>query len=341
MVLRLILKLLLPLAAVPLLTGCGTIPAAADDGQSVRDAGPAHPGANSYIVVDASDGRVLLARNADQRRSVASLTKIATTAVVLEFLAKSGGSLDEMLVVPPSVQVLGVPSPVGLKPGDAISTRDAIYCAMMASDNYAAETLAAHFGAKLAAAGLGGAPMQAFVTQMNGLASRIGMRNTRFANPHGLDLPNARGYSSAADVARLSLYALKIPGFTYYSSQKTRRVTVRTAAGPQTYTVRNTNELIGRGRIDAGKTGTTNLAGPCLMVTEPKPSTVIPRADGSTVVIPNRLVVVVLGAPDRFELTWRLLQDGWEVYNRWRASGSPAGEPGTSLSPLPDPAIAR
>jgi D-alanyl-D-alanine carboxypeptidase len=150
--------------------------------------------------------------------------------------------------------------------------------------------------------------------------------------------------------------ALTTPGFTFYTSQKERRIAFLRNGMAQSLSVRNTNEIIGRNRIDAGKTGTTNLAGPCLAVTAPKPATVVKRSDGSTLVIPHRLTVVVLGAPDRFNATTRLLSEGWSRYDGWRAAGSPASNlseylgsapaavpalaPPTQPAPQPAPAMA-
>ncbi|MDB6069084.1 MAG: d-alanyl-d-alanine carboxypeptidase [Verrucomicrobiales bacterium] len=335
MTLRSLLRLTAGLLLIPCLPSCTGLGQGGTGAHAIANIGPTYPGIASYIVADANDGRVLFSLQADQKRPVASLTKIATTVVVLDFIRGSSGSLDEVMTVPPSVATLGVPSPLGIQAGDGISVRDALYAAMMASDNFAAETLGTHFGAKLSQAGLGGAPLQAFVSQMNGLRSKLGLSNTKFANPHGLDLPNASGYSSASDMARLLNHAITTPGFTFYCSQKERRIAFLRNGAAQSLTVRNTNEIIGRNRIDAGKTGTTTLAGPCLAITAPKPATVIKRSDGSTLVIPHRITVVTLAAPDRFNASSRLLADGWSRYDGWRAAGSPAGSASEYLGAAP------
>lgn len=319
------LCLALTSAAGFLFPSCSGLTSAMTGPHAVSNVGPVYPGIGAYVVAETSENKVLLSYQPDQRRSVASLTKIATAVVVLDFLRSSKGSPDEMMTVPPSAAMLGVPSSIGLQPGDGLSVRDALYACMMASDNFAAETLGTHFGIKLAQAGMGGTPLQAFVNQMNGLKGRLALINTIFANPHGLDVPNAAGYSCASDIARLFGHAITIPGFTYYSSQTQRRISYVRNGATGSLIVRNTNEIIGKNRIDAGKTGTTNLAGPCLVVTAPKPATVVKRADGSTLVIPHRLIVVTLGASDRFGSTTRLLNDGWRAYEGWRAAGSPAG----------------
>lgn len=311
--------------------GCLTTPVSPAAGSAVAEIGPVYPGIGSYIVADANDGHVVLAHLADQRRPVASLTKVATAIVVLDYLNSSRGDAGELMTVPPSAMMLEERGPLNLVPGDQLTVRDGLYAAMMASDNAAAETLALHFGQKLAAAGMGGGnPMAAFVSQMNGLAQRVGMRNTRFTNPHGLGQSGLGGYSTAADVARLTVRGLRTPGLSFYSSQSERTLAVIRGGGPRPVLVRNTNELLGRAGVDGGKTGTTASAGPCLMATAPRPATVTKRPDGSTVVVPNRLVVVVLGANDRFNQAYTLLQQGWPAYERWRAAGSPAAA-GTAL----------
>lgn len=293
----------------------------------VGEVGPVYPNIGSYIAVDAFSGHVALAHGANQRRPVASLTKIGTALAALEYLSQSGTDAGELMTVPPQVTLLGGPGPAVLQPGDQISIRDGLYAAMIASDNYAAETVAAHIGGRLG----GGNPMSAFLSRMNEIASRAGLRDTRFANAHGLDLPGQRGYSTAADMAKLTIYALSVPGFTFYSSQPARRITIRRAGGLLGVSLSTTNELLFRGGIDGVKTGTTTLAGQCLIISAPKPATVVKNPDGSTAVTQHRLVVVTLGASDRFPQSWQLFNDGWAAYFRWRESGQPQ-PPGAYLS---------
>lgn len=299
----------------------------------VVEAGPQYPGLAAWCVADTLDGKVVLAHNADQRRPVASLTKIATCVVTLDFLRQSRTDAGELMTVPMSAAALGTPSAVGLQPGDNISIRDALYAAMMASDNWAAETIAQHVGGRLSQA-IGGAPGQAFVKQMNGLCATLGLKDTHFTNAHGLEIGGQQPYSTAADLTRLSIFAQRQAGFTFYTGQKSRAISWSRAGAPQRFTVQNTNSLLGRGNIDGIKTGTTAAAGPCLIISADKPSTVQKNADGSTSVTPNRLVVVALGAAqDRFSQAWQLLQDGWGQYDGWRAAGSPLQSTAELLRP--------
>lgn len=288
----------------------------------IADMGPVYPGISSYVVLDAYDQHPVLAWGANQRRPVASLTKIATAVVALDILNRGGIDAGEMMTVPPQVTLLGGPGPAVLQPGDRLSVRDGLYAAMVGSDNYAAETVAFHLGQRLMASGIGSNPMAAFVAQMNALCRKVGLNSTRFANAHGLDLDGRSGYSTAADMAKLTAHALVVPGFSFYCSQPTRRITIDRAGQRLGVSIRNTNELLGRGGIDGVKTGTTEAAGQCLIITAPRPSTVVKRPDGSTVVTQHRLIVVVLGATERFGQAWQLLNDGWAGYFQWRAQSA-------------------
>lgn len=313
-------------------TGCQSV---AGGAHAVPPLGPIYPGIVSYVVVDTHDKKVVLSHNADAKRPVASLTKIATGVVVLDSIAAAHGSLDEPLTIPNTVQALGT-SALGLQPGDQMSIRDALYCALMGSDNFAAEALAQHVGAKIMQmTGQGGSGFGAFVAQMNALAAKLGMTRTKFTNPHGLEI-GSPGISTAADMARLSMHAINKGDFNFFVSQTQRKISFQSMGAPKTFIVRNTNELLGRDRIDGVKTGTTNLAGPCLVISAPRPATVVKQADGSTLVVPHRLVVVELGASDRFNQAQQLLSQGWAAYDAWHAGGRKVQSAGELLTaPIP------
>ncbi len=319
-------------AGVLSVAACTSLQVPGAGGGRVADVGPQLGGIASYVVADLHEGHVVMARGAEQRRPVAGLTNIATCVTALEFIRTARIDGGEVMTIPPQAQLLGATGPLGLQPGDALSIRDGIYAAMMGSDNYAAEALAVHLGARMG----GGNPMSTFINQMNALAKRAGCGNTEFANAHGLELNGQKGYSTAADMARLSIYALKVPGFSFYGSQPSRVIAVRSSGGQsRQIRLQNTNALLERGGIDGVKTGATDLAGPCLVVSAPRPATVIKRQDGATVVYPHRLVVVALGASDRFNQGWALLQQGWGTYDQWRNAGSPAVPNSTLTTPAP------
>lgn len=332
-----------PLAAALLSltnTGCQGL-AAGGAGSGVPEMGPVFPGIASYVVVDTHDKKVVLAHAANISRSVASLTKIATGVVVLDAITAAQGSLDEALVIPPSVMALGT-SALGLQPGDRMSIRDALYCGLMGSDNFAAQALAEHVGAKIInLTGKGGTPVGAFVLQMNALAQHLGMNHTRFTTPHGLDVGSPMGSSTAADMARLAMHAIDKGNFNFFVSQPTRKVSFTSGGASKSFIVKNTNEALGRSSVDGVKTGTTQMAGPCLILTAPRPATVVKQADGSTLVVPHRLVVVMLGAQDRFNQGLQLLAQGWGAYDAWQAGGRQVQSAAELLSAPAPPSAGR
>jgi serine-type D-Ala-D-Ala carboxypeptidase (penicillin-binding protein 5/6) len=283
------------------------------------------PSAAAYVVADNATGYVLDSANAQKKLQVGSLTKVATAMVVLDWSEAKRRDLGELATIPESAAALASSNGVGFRPGDRCSLRDLLYAALLQSDNQAAEALADHVGRAL---GSGQQPPVAeFVAQMNALARRLGMTRTRFLNAHGLDgLERSLPYSTAEDMAKLARYAMERSAFRFYVSQKERKITLQLASGePSSYLLRNTNELLGTDEIDGVKTGTTRKAGPCLMTSAPRPPE--SRQEGDKVVItPRRLNVIVLGAPQRFELSRTLLARGWQRYDDWAAAGRPMSD---------------
>lgn len=279
--------------------------------------------AAAYVVADSTTGFVLDQRRGDKKLPIGSLTKIATAMVVLDWSEASKSDLGQMATVPDAAaQIAAAAQGPGLAPGDRCSLRDLLYAALMQSDNVAALTLADHVGQAI---GGGNTPIESFVVQMNALANTKGMRNTKFLNPHGLDnLERSVPYSTAADLAKLTSYAMANSAFRFYVSQRERKITIFKASGAQTpYLLRNTNELLGINSIDGVKTGTTARAGECLIISAGKPPD--SRQQGEThIITPRRLNVVVLGAANRFPLAQSLLDRGWQLYDSWAAAGRPA-----------------
>lgn len=278
----------------------------------------------AWVVSDATTGVVLGASNGDKHLQVGSLTKIATAMVVLDWAATKGENLSQMATVPTTIAPLNSPNSIGLAPGDQIALKDALYAALMQSDNQAAETLAVHVGRKISGATTDVEASHAFVAQMNALARQLGMRDTRFLNPHGLDdLEDKLPYSTAHDLALLTNYALGHSGFTFFTGQKERRISWQTAGGETTaYQLRNTNEALGAMGIDGVKTGTTRRAGACAIISAAQRP--ITKQTGDTFdITPRRLTVVVLGSPNRFETAKALLTKGWEWHDQWWAAGHP------------------
>lgn len=279
--------------------------------------------ATAYVISDSTTGFILDQANAQKKLQVGSLTKIATAMVVLDWQAATNADLNQLATIPASAARLTNSASVGFQPGDRCSVRNLLYAAMMQSDNAAAETLANHVGAAL---GISGdlTPVQAFVQQMNALARAKGMEKTRFTNAHGLDtLEKTLPYSTAEDLSKLTAYAVTSSAFRFYVSQKERKISyLPVAGGESSYLLRNTNELVGQYEIDGVKTGTTQRAGQCLIISAPKPPISVQKGE-THYITPRRLNVIVLGSSNRFQESAGYLNRGWQLYESWSAAGRP------------------
>jgi serine-type D-Ala-D-Ala carboxypeptidase (penicillin-binding protein 5/6) len=286
--------------------------------------------AAAYAIADQTTGYVLEASKGTDKRQVASLTKIATGKVVLDWASKTNTDLAQQVVVPPqAIEESGGTNPMGLLPNDLISYRDLLYAALMQSDNTAATTLAYYVGAALRPAGgdrmreLGA--VEVFVSQMNALARQLGMERTLFVNPHGLEpRKGLQPYSTAVDMIKLTSYAMKDAAFRFYVSQKERKISFSRGSQVFQYLLRNTNELVGTEGIDGVKTGRTAKAGDCIIISAQRDPE-ITQQGGTTLVTPRRLNVVVLAATDRIAAANQLLSRGWTLYDQWAAAGRPTG----------------
>ncbi len=282
----------------------------------------------AYVVVDDKTGHILAASKADDKVQVASLTKIATAVVVLDWARVEGHSLDKPVTIPAEALAAGGAGSVGFQAGDQVTVRDLLYAALLQSDNVAAEALAFDVGRDFPADTEGGgakgaiAPTIRFVVQMNALARHLGMERTRFLNPSGLD-SKEKPFSTAADLARLTRNALGKADFRFFVAQKERHISIVRAGLPTDYLLHNSNDLLGVHNIDGVKTGQTARAGNCLIITAARESLVKQIEGGTSEITPRRLIVVVLGSPDRFGDAARLLDRGIGLYDAWMAAGHP------------------
>jgi serine-type D-Ala-D-Ala carboxypeptidase (penicillin-binding protein 5/6) len=195
------------------------------------------PGARAWLVENAATGEVLTAHAAATRLPIASITKLMTVLVTLEH-----AGLDDVVTVSRRTSQVGE-STINLRPGERITVSELIEAALIQSANDAAWALAEH---------VGGGSVPRFVELMNAKARALGLANTHFENPSGLD---AEGhYSSARDVTKLALVAMRKPFV-----RRTVRLRTGIAAGRPLATW---NDLLGRfpGLIGV-KTGHTALAG--------------------------------------------------------------------------------
>jgi D-alanyl-D-alanine carboxypeptidase (penicillin-binding protein 5/6) len=294
--------------------------------------------AESVMVVEAHSGRILVAQESGRERPVASLTKIATAMVALDWAKAAGVEPEDVrVVVPPSATGIGGPNAMNLVAGESMTLRDALFSAMLGSDNIAAMAVADTVGGKLQERrGRGGDPVAAFVSEMNRLAGALGMKDTRFINPHGLTGPGSKGASTAADIARLAIHAMRNPALSFIVRQKQRTITVQGTAGPRSFRVKNTNELLGDKGVTGIKTGTTTASGPCLATCVERDPLLADLPDGRKSVTPRRLIVVVLNSPDRFGRTRALIERGWGIYDQWRAGGSTVGNARREFLQVPE-----
>jgi len=244
---------------------------------------PRLQGAKAAIVMEATTGDVLLAHNADQRRQIASTTKLMTVLVALE-----RDDLDDVFSAA-DYDPAPAESQIGLRRGERMSVRDLLRATLLPSANDAAATLAV---------GTMGSTSR-FVTQMNRRAVSLGLRDTHFASPVGLDDPE--NYSTAGDLARLTIRLRRHEFFR-------RTVNLKSAvlrSGSMNRTVTNRNALVRRfDAVDGVKTGYTRRAGNVLVGSASR--------DGVTV------ISVVLGEPTegaRDTDSLALLRYGLDSYN--------------------------
>jgi D-alanyl-D-alanine carboxypeptidase (penicillin-binding protein 5/6) len=279
---------------------------------------------SAVMVVDAFNKKVHVAADAQSKRSVGGIAKIATAMVTLDWADASHVGVGVLATVPAYAFKISDQGSIGLQPGDQATLRDLIYATMMSSDNIAAITLGDFVGKDhLSRLGRAGHPMEEFVRQMNQLATREGARATRFTNPHGLENSRPLPYSTAADIARLAIYAVSRPALRFYTNQTSRNITIYRAGQPLSIALTNTNQLLGVDRIDGVKTGNTARSGGCVVISAEKPSSVQVQADNTSLIYRHRMVVVVLGSASPFAEARTLLHQGWAAYDRWLAAGRP------------------
>ena len=228
---------------------------------AVRAEGTAPPriSAASAVLMDAGTGRVLWEKDAHTPRLIASTTKLMTALVALE----SGHGLEEVVTVAP--EWAGVEgSSIYLRPGEEITLEALLYGLLLRSGNDAALAIAGHCGGTV----------EDFVVQMNQKARELGMKDTGFANPNGLDAEGHR--SSARDMAIIARACLENEELAKIAA--TKSITL----GTRTFT--NHNKLLWRYEGCVGlKTGYTEKAGRTLVSAA--------KRDGMT------LICVTLNAP--------------------------------------------
>lgn len=220
------------------------------------------------VIFDRTSKTVMYGKNEELRSAMASTTKIMTATIALE----NGNLQDEITIDRKAAGTGG--SRLGLKRGEKITLNDLLYGLMLRSGNDAAVAIAEHIGGSV----------EGFAELMNQKATELGLKDTHFVTPHGLD--SSEHYTTALELAKLTDYALKNEKFAKIVATKSTTISIN--GNPRQ--LFNTNELLGvlNGVIGV-KTGFTNGAGRCL-VTETK------RGDMD-------IIVVVLGADTKKDRT--------------------------------------
>lgn len=205
--------------------------------------------ARNVILMEQHSGRVLYAKQEHNPEKIASITKIMTALLA----AESGKLKDTVSISNNAVRVEG--SAIYLKPGQKVPLEDLVYGLMLRSGNDAAQAIAEYVGGSI----------DGFVYLMNEKAKEIGMKNTRFSNPHGLD-GDGEHYSSAYDMALLTRYAMENEEFRQIFGTKSYQ------SKAWDYPWKNKHKLVTYKYEYAtgGKTGFTKKAGRTLVTTASK-----------------------------------------------------------------------
>lgn len=231
--------------------------------------------AECAILIDAQTGRVLYEKQAEEKSLIASTTKIMTALVICE----QTNVLDRVKIPKEAVGIEG--SSMYLKEGEVLTVQELLYGLMLQSGNDAAVALAIYCGGTV----------EGFTELMNDKAHRLGMTQSHFANPNGLDSPG--NYSTARDMAILTAYAMQNPIFAQTVSTKTITIGERC--------LRNHNKLLWQLEGANGvKTGYTNAAGRILI--------------SSVTRMGRQLIAVTFNAPDDWQDHKTLIEDGFSRF---------------------------
>ena len=244
--------------------------------------------AQSAIAIDLNSGKILYEKNAEQKRPIASLTKLMTGLIISE-------EETPYTVIEVSQNAAGTEgSTIFLNAGERITIKDLVYGMMIASGNDSAMALAEYNAGSISN----------FVKKMNLRAEKLGLKDTHYSNPMGFD--NEQNFSTARDVALLSMYVLQNDFLT--TPANLERYEIESKSGILHEFV-STNELLNKTLnvpgvyVEGLKTGRTPEAGECLV-------TIATDKDN------NRILTVVLASEDRFQDTQNLIE--WAYTNhRW------------------------
>lgn len=260
------------------------------------------PDAHASIILDADSGVVMHENNAHVSRQIASLTKLMTAMIVVERIE----NLDEPVTIDEEA-VYTVGTRVGcprsgycttqrLVPGEKVSVRDLLKAILMNSANDAAIALGKHIGGT----------QDGFADIMNKRAKELGLQNTNFCTPSGLEIDGRENecYSSAYDIAKITANALKYQ-ILWDISRLPSNTTITSVDGKYTHTLLNTDALIDQyPNLIGTKTGFTPMAGYSLLAVATDPTK------------KHKVVSVVLNDPQRWQdiqtmFNWAFSAHSW------------------------------
>jgi len=213
--------------------------------------------AQAAYIVNENTGRVVFEKNADSRMYPASTTKIMSAALAMSMC----DDLENTMVTAPYdlwVEFDGIDiSNAGIHGGEIMSMGDLIHCMLLQSANEAASAVAAYFG------------RDEFIEAMNRKAAELGCTGTHFTSPHGLDDPEH--YTTARDLFLITQWALSVPGFREITSLSTYTLKATNIHSERdiysTIMLQNSYSGYYTRYVRGVKTGTTDLAGRCLVTT--------------------------------------------------------------------------
>lgn len=240
--------------------------------------------ARSSIAMDINNGKILYEKNAYDRLPIGSITKLMTVFLIL----KENKLNDIVTVSNNAASIEG--STMYLRAGEEIAVENLLYGALINSANDAAVALAEYNAGSV----------DKFVEKMNKEAALLGLSNTNFSNPIGLD--QANNYSSSYDIAQLSKYIYQNQFIKH--AAKLKELEVKSVSGEYVHNLESTNELLENEylNIKGLKTGKTEKAGLCLVAI----------AENDT---ENEIITIVLDSPARFEETKILVDWIFRAYN--------------------------
>ena len=242
----------------------------------------------SAVVICNESGRILYDKNAKEQRKMASLTKMMTAILLVE-----NCEMNEEITIDKRACYIGG-SEAGIKPNDVITAENLLYGMLLPSGNDCAMAIGYHIGGTI----------ENFATMMNKKAAELGLNDTNFENPHGLDSDNH--YTSAYSMALITKYALSYSKIAEVVSTNDKVVNL----GSFTKQLRNTNSLlITYDKADGVKTGFTNGANRCLIASATEDDL--------------KLIAVVLGSETssiRFSDARTILEDTFSKYKLYDIS---------------------